>query len=321
MRKFLLIIIAIVLSNYGFGQHSRFYPNGNIKETHYSTHTKCPVYACSKEDLFQRGIKYDPNDSTLVDVTINDSIVYFRYDGRIDRKRYFGEINGEQFKSADAHYVYAKNKSLIRIDTQYWNSPQEISFSNNILTLKPRPDKIIRGSENLPMTKVGYSPYIPLIIRSELDEAVVVIIKDYSKSISVSDTYFELEPNQDGKISLNFSVDRTRQNYRLEILVQSHKETYHVNLTYHVKGFHFSEDYLKKAVGITHENNRELAIKFNNNHQRSIKIYKGKEVVLEKQSTDDYALLRIYKLEKGDYTLEIIDEVTKEKINPLLILK
>lgn len=70
--------------------------------------------------------------------------------------------------------------------------------------------------------------------------------------MDISDIYFELEPNQDGKIFLHFSVSRTYQSYGLNIKVQSYKETYNIDLDYKFKAFHFSENDLKKAVGIKH---------------------------------------------------------------------
>lgn len=53
------------------------------------------------------------------------------------------------------HYVYNEDKSLVRIDTQYPGLPREISFSNNILTLKSRPDKNTQRSVELPRMKIG----------------------------------------------------------------------------------------------------------------------------------------------------------------------
>lgn len=335
MRTILLIVVCILFSNYSFGQDStftykkdqfdirevyRFHPNGKPKEIYYSTSSKRPVYEFSREDLFQRNIKYNPNDSTLIDGTIQDSIAYCRCDGRVDSKEYIRNDNGYEFNYY-AHYVYDENKLLVRIDTQYLELPREIPFSNNALTLKSRPDKNIRIDAKLPITKVGQNVKIPLIFNSELDEAITINQSYYSKDLTISDTYFELEPNQDGKIFLNFFVDGTNRMYRINIKIRSYKETYNIDLTYHITGFHFSEDYLKEAVGITHSNNRELVLNFENNNERTINIYKDKEVVLSKKSTKAYTRLYISKLEKGDYSLEIINEETNEKIKPILILK
>jgi hypothetical protein len=338
MRKILFLLPICCLSVFAVGQRDtiiihekgdldiieryQFYPNGIPKSITYQSSGERPIKAYSKEDLFVRGIKPDQNDSILIDATKEDSITYFRNDGRIDSKRYNEESIDIQTYFF-AHYVYNENKSLIRIDTQYLGLPREISFSNNTLILKSRPDKNIREDVKIPMTKVGQRIKIPLEINSELDEAIKIIVNSsrFPDNTYISDTYFELEPNQNGKVFLTFFVNRTYQTNSLSIKVISCKETYNIDLTYHIKGFHFLEDVLKEAVGITHDNNQELALKFNDNHKRSIKIYKNKEIVLDKTSTKGFAELYISKLEKGDYYLEIIDEITKEKISVILTLK